>query len=55
MDFLEGFEWMQMGRKVLGIYSLFVSCLLSYLLITAGWCGLSPAFLMFHTFMFRKR
>jgi hypothetical protein len=35
--FLEGFEWMQMGRAFLGIYSLSVSCLLSHLLITAGW------------------
>ena len=48
MDFHEGFEWMR--RTVLGIYSLFVSRLFSHLLITAGWCGLSPAYLMYHTF-----
>ena len=48
MDFHEGFEWMR--RTVLGIYSLFVSRLFSHLLITAGWCGLSPAYLMYLTF-----
>jgi hypothetical protein len=37
-------------KDVLGIYSLFVSRLFSHLLITAGWCGLSPAYLMYHTF-----
>lgn len=52
---LEGFEWMQAGRTFLGIYSLFLSCLLSHLLITAGWCGLSPAYLIHHIFMFGKR
>jgi hypothetical protein len=51
---LEGFEWMQAGRTFLGIYSLFVSCSLSHLLITAGWCGLSPAYLIHHIFMFGK-
>jgi hypothetical protein len=37
-------------KDVLGIYSLFVSRLFSHLLITAGWFGLSPAYLMYHTF-----
>jgi hypothetical protein len=39
-----------MGRTFLGIYSLLFSCLLLHFLITAGWCGLSPAYLMYHTF-----
>jgi hypothetical protein len=56
MDF-EGYGWAdEDGKDVLRhLLSLFASYLLSLILIKAGWCGLSPAYLMYHNLISEKR